>query len=38
MCKKCQSRLPVKYWLHIADSWTKKEKMEMVEYLNESQR
>jgi len=31
MCKKCQ--LHSKYWLHIADSWTHEERVEMIEYL-----
>lgn len=31
MCKKCKPH--VKYWLHIADDWTDKERWEMLRYL-----
>jgi len=26
-------KIPVKRWLHIADNWTKKEKLEMIKHL-----
>jgi len=32
MCKNCKPNR--KYWLHIADNWSKYEKEEMWEYLN----
>ena len=31
MCKKCRKHS--KYWIHIADSWSEKEKAEMLDYL-----
>jgi len=33
MCNKCTERR--KYWLHIADSWTMEEMVEMEEYLHQ---
>lgn len=33
MCDKCSKKIPVKYWLHIADGWTKEEKLEMIKHL-----
>jgi len=33
MCDKCSKKPPVKHWLHIANNWTKKEKVEMLKHL-----
>ena len=34
MCDKCRAKEHKKYWIHIADSWTENEKLEMLDYLN----
>lgn len=36
MCNKCKPSEHKKYWVHIADSFTEKEKQEMSAYLNKT--
>jgi|WetSurMetagenome_2_1015567.scaffolds.fasta_scaffold236114_5 hypothetical protein len=33
MCRKCNPKKHMKYWVHIADDWEPYEKKEMLDYL-----